>query len=476
MAYNNAIANKYTEPNADIITDMTEELEKTYGDGNVSVTESNGTYTVTINGKEYTIGETKTGSLPTGEGTTPYLPSDDFKQVEGTNLSNRLVIEDSKGNQYVWVEVPNDGSGPVYTSVASTTEKSDEYYDAIYNELEAYVGDYAKGSASQTNTGWTEEWYDRCNMTWDGENSYALVKNVGSSSYYNTAKEYYESKGKKLYTTSECTTEATTYSSSGLYVKIEGEDDVLLQDTQGCGLTYKEYDELYKTMLESVYKNGGFWIGRYEVGDSTITTNIENGTNLAGRTSSSGTTNTAVIKANQIPYTYVKCYEAQEIAERFSNGGYKSSLPFGIQWDLVMKYLEVKGNMSYEQLAGGDGVGSTKWGNYSNNLWNITNTNSKSSTDYGDNWVNGAYGSKEASKSILLSTGADDIFSKMNIYDLAGNVWEWTLEHATSRSNSPCASRGGHYGSTGSYDPASSRVNDRATLSSFVIGFRPTLY
>ena len=33
----------------------------------------------------------------------------------------------------------------------------------------------------------------------------------------------------------------------------------------------------------------------------------------------------------------------------------------------------------------------------------------------------------------------------MNIYDFAGNGWEWTLEHATSFSSIPCASRGGSY-------------------------------
>ena len=58
MAYNNAIMNKYTSGSADLTNDMKEELEKTYGEGNVSVVEKNGKYDVTINEKIYTIDET----------------------------------------------------------------------------------------------------------------------------------------------------------------------------------------------------------------------------------------------------------------------------------------------------------------------------------------------------------------------------------------------------------------------------------
>ena len=35
------------------------------------------------------------------------------------------------------------------------------------------------------------------------------------------------------------------------------------KDTNTDGITYSDD---YKDMLKSVYKNGGFWIGRYEVG------------------------------------------------------------------------------------------------------------------------------------------------------------------------------------------------------------------
>ena len=63
----------------------------------------------------------------------------------------------------------------------------------------------------------------------------------------------------------------------------------------------------------------------------------------------------------------------------------------------------------------------------------------------------------------------------MNIYDIAGNVWEWTLEY-TSLSYSPCAGRGGNYGDTGSSHPASNRNGDNTTNSYCSLGFRLSLY
>ena len=64
----------------------------------------------------------------------------------------------------------------------------------------------------------------------------------------------------------------------------------------------------------------------------------------------------------------------------------------------------------------------------------------------------------------------------MNIYDFAGNEFEWTLEHATSRSDYPCACRGGDYDPTGSGSPASNRNNYGTTNAGNYIGFRTTLY
>ena len=42
---------------------------------------------------------------------------------------------------------------------------------------------------------------------------------------------------------------------------------------EGCGLTEEEYSKSYKAMLTSIYNNNGFWMSRYDIGDSTSTGN-----------------------------------------------------------------------------------------------------------------------------------------------------------------------------------------------------------
>ena len=215
-------------------------------------------------------------------------------------------------------------------------------------------------------------------------------------------------------------------------------------------------------MLQSVYENGGFWIGRYETG-------IENSFRDYGTDYDTDhpITETPVIKANAYPYNWVRCSQAQQLASQMNSGNYTSSLMFGVQWDLVLKYLEVKAVEKGTELATIQSelnLNSKSWGNNVYNLYNITNPLAKYSSDDGASWLNAPY-HKESEDEILLTTGADDIFSKQNIYDLVGNVYEWTLEYTSNPSN-PCAFRGGYYDYDGSKDVASTRWNNLVSRSS----------
>ena len=119
---------------------------------------------------------------------------------------------------------------------------------------------------------------------------------------------------------------------------------------------------------------------------------------------------------------------------------------------------------------------STKWGNYSNATFTVTNTNAKYSENYGVNYNSvPAEGYPKTNLARLLTTGATERNSVAGIYDIAGNVREWTLEKTTI-SSIPCSNRGGSYDNGGSDNPASYRGNVTTSVSHDVIGFRPALY
>ena len=239
---------------------------------------------------------------------------------------------------------------------------------------------------------------------------------------------------------------------------------------EGCGMTSDEYITAYQKMLKSVYTYGGFWIGRYEAGIEGTTTETTKARTDSSATITIGSSPKAISQKDAIPYNYVYCSEAQALAKEMTpNSSYTSSLMFGIQWDLVCKYLEVKGGLSVADI----NLNSTSWGIYNNITRTINSNKAKQTTDYGSTWTT-ITGTKPAS-SVLLTAGASEETKKMNIYDFAGNEWEWTLEK-TSDSNRPCARRGGSYNGTGSFGPASTRISDYTANAFDGIGFRPALY
>ena len=228
------------------------------------------------------------------------------------------------------------------------------------------------------------------------------------------------------------------------------------------------YNNLKNSMLKSVYENGGFYVGRYEAGIGTNRTS-EGPTNSDGKYTIEGMP-TPVSKADAYPYTYVTRTQAQNLASNVNSGTKTSSLMFGVQWDLVLAFMHNKGNIADSTLT----EDSTTIGNYSGNLWAIKNANAQYLS-------NGKFVQcpnpfkKESDSIILLTTGADSSFSVQNIYDIAGNVYEWTLEKA-SNDDIPCALRGGNYTNPGSDYPAASRVTPPTNTAACNIGFRLSLW
>ena len=253
------------------------------------------------------------------------------------------------------------------------------------------------------------------------------------------------------------------------YVTTSGYSDTWYADDKNEGwLNETEYKTLKNSMLKSVYKNGGFYVGRYEAGIGTNRTSIE--TQVNGKYPVP--TTAPVSKADAYPYTYVTRTQAQNLASNVNSGTKTSSLMFGVQWDLVLAFMHNKGNIADSILTSN----STAIGNYNDNLWTIKNAKAEYSTNYGSTFTACPNPlKKESSSNILLTTGADSSFSVQNIYDIAGNAWEWTLENISEASR-PCTRRGGYYSSVGSRYPAAFRASDSMANADNTIGFRVTLW
>ena len=234
---------------------------------------------------------------------------------------------------------------------------------------------------------------------------------------------------------------------------------------EGCGLTYDEYKAAYQKMLKSIYTYGGFWIGRYETGIEGSIDNVSK-----ARTEHTditvGTSPKAISQKDAIPYNYVYCSEAQALAKEMTpNSNYISGLMFGVQWNLICKFLEVKSGLTIEKI----NLDSSTWGNYSNVTRKVTSERAKQK---GVPWT--AITAIKPAVNVLLTAGASDETKQMNIYDFAGNEWEWVLEKNSSTSY-PCVVKGGSSDNLGYNYPATCSGNAGMKDSYDYIGFRTML-
>ena len=193
----------------------------------------------------------------------------------------------------------------------------------------------------------------------------------------------------------------------------------------------------YNTMKTQVLKYGGFYIGRFEAGVNSTTLRTKVTTNQ-----------TVVCKKGVAPYNYVPwgkamddvntafapsnynsdnvntngaVYIAKNFASQHNYTSVTSTLTYGCEWDAMCRYI-------------GDSQRTTP----------------------------------EKSTAELTGSVADDV--SKNIYDLAGNCYEWTMEADNANDR---VVRGGYYPD---FDPVSSRFNISPTYSIGNLSFRPTLY
>ena len=182
--------------------------------------------------------------------------------------------------------------------------------------------------------------------------------------------------------------------------------------------------------------SGGYYIGRYEAGDATAIN--------TARTSSTSDTNPIVCKSGVYPYNFVTQPQASSLSKgMYNSSNFESDLINSYAWDTAIVFIqEFSGDTNYSQQRGRNTAGAVqKCG--------------ESILDY------------------ILDEGdiAQDI--RCNIYDMAGNIFEWSTE-TCSNPGYPCIGRGGSYNYSTYYTRSRSDVD---TTSSYGNGsFRPTLY
>ena len=198
----------------------------------------------------------------------------------------------------------------------------------------------------------------------------------------------------------------------------------------GGGSLSRYSEALPEDEKTSVERYKGFYIGRYEAGDK------EN-TEAKTLRSSNDVTKTVTIKANQAPYNYVTRTQAVSLAEGFATKqGYKAKtkLVSSYAWDTTIAFLQ-KVNSDYGN--------SSEEGNYRDTTFSYTDITGTSKT-------------KESDDEVLVPTGQTT--PVCNIYDMGGNVDEWTTEFCSYTSD-PYATRGGFYGDDFAINPAGIRLS-----------------
>ena len=141
----------------------------------------------------------------------------------------------------------------------------------------------------------------------------------------------------------------------------------------------------YKAMIESVSKYGGFYIGRYELSEAGV------------QKDKATLTNTSWYNL------YKKCTELQ------ASDKVKTRMIWGCQLDVTMNWLISSGAKTSDEV----NKDSSSWGNY-------YSTSVKA--DDGTTEI------KASGDIQVLNTGKTTFTMANNIYDLAGNCFEWTQE------------------------------------------------
>ena len=200
------------------------------------------------------------------------------------------------------------------------------------------------------------------------------------------------------------------------------EPDVVNNDVSN-GLIISQLENEFNSMVESVERYGGFYIGRYETGNlsQAEAAVIKNNTDIG----------------NQTWYTIYN--KSKGIA---ANSNVTTTMIWGSQWDATL-------------------------------MWMYNSRDEEKKIYTYDSTGKGNYSGTQGSENKIIATGSNESYAVNNIYDMAGNVYDKTIEVLSTGVR---VIRGGSGSSDASVNPASSRSNNYPTTSYSLGGSRAALY
>lgn len=302
------------------------------------------------------------------EGQTAKIPKDFSVGVSDTinTISNGLVIQDTNGNQFVWVPVEKaiaESSADYPTSYAGTsttkamaiaqTGTNSNYYEGL-------LYDFSSNGTSRVTTS-------------SGARSYRL----GNSSYREPSLITGAADGYSWDLESLAQIGGVTYDNQlGYYGTRAGFSD---------GIEFGKYmNEEYKNMIESVQEYKGFYVGRYET--SLNGTTVQSQLNKKPWDNSSTGWHNVYYYQDSNRYTTNPYYNSATVT---------SSMIWGSQYDAMMNWLLKNNTNKMFSTSVGNHTTAVSVGNYTTGVAN--------SGQYSDDLVN-------------------------NIFDLGGNLLEYNQE------------------------------------------------
>lgn len=223
----------------------------------------------------------------------------------------------------------------------------------------------------------------------------------------------------------------------------------------------------YINLKLSIAKYGGFYIGRYEASYKVgIESNKKQYTEEELATFRALTTKSIEATSNEseiinvpgklwnnVNYKAAKAASSNmyKAGSELNTSGVVSHLVYGVEWDATMKWLEVKGKygeantvMTTADIT----TNGSKWGNYLDSTFD--------------------------GHGVILPSGSITYTKANNIYDMAGNLFEWTQESAAAPTNK--VYRGGSFKNNGYQTLPIIRYSAPESSYTTDIGFRPALY